>query len=410
MPIRTLTVIGTRPEAIKLAPVVHALEAAAGRGVVSRVCATGQHREMLQQTLDVFRIRPHHSLDVMTPGQSPAQAAAAVLTSLGPVLQQESPDWVIVQGDTTTVAAASLAAFYAGIRVAHVEAGLRTHSKWAPFPEEINRRIAGVIADLHCAPTNTARDYLLRENVPAEAILVTGNPVVDALQWVVAQGEPAEFGDFVQRFKLPQAGRNGRPKLLLMTAHRRESFGAPLREVFAAVRQLSRRYGPGMVVLYPVHLNPQVRHAAQEMLGDLPNVVLTPPLDYLTLVNVMRLAHIVLTDSGGIQEEAPSLGVPVLVLRDVTERPEAIEAGAARLVGTRTENIVAEVTRLWDDDRAYASMARAVNPYGDGRAAARIVGALLGDAVEPFSVEERQPAVTQADSDARRNLGLTLPC
>ncbi|MGQ9682100.1 MAG: non-hydrolyzing UDP-N-acetylglucosamine 2-epimerase [Anaerolineae bacterium] len=372
---RVLTVMGTRPEAIKLAPVVRELKrrAAASEDVAVRVCATGQHREMLDGVLRLFAIAPDYDLDVMRKNQTPSQVAAAVLAGLEPVLAQERPDWVLVQGDTTTAAAAALGAYYARCRVGHVEAGLRTGDKWQPFPEEVNRRVAGVVADLHFAPTERARQNLLREGVPDEHILVTGNTVIDALHWVAAQP-----------FDLDSLGIAGleRPdtRLILVTAHRRENWGEPLENICLALRDVAGRYDGQVHIVYPVHRNPNVWEPVHGLLSDVPGITLLPPLDYLPLVHLMKRACLVLTDSGGIQEEAPGLGVPVLVLRDVTERPEAVEAGTVRLVGTDGAGIVAEAVRLLDDDAAYRQMARAVNPYGDGQAAVRVARALLGEA------------------------------
>jgi UDP-N-acetylglucosamine 2-epimerase (non-hydrolysing) len=382
-PVRVLCVIGTRPEAIKLAPVIRELrrrtrvrpdppvETSLEPPVETKVCVTAQHREMLDQVLSLFEIVPDHDLDVMVEGQTPADVAAAVLGKLEPVLRAERPDWVVVQGDTTTVAAASLGAYYARRRVAHVEAGLRTHDKWQPFPEEMNRRIAAVLADLHLCPTERARQNLLREGVPADRVVVTGNPVIDALRWTAAL--PCEDA-------LCPAGGDGHavaPRLILVTAHRRESFGAPFERICHALRDIAARYRDGVHLVYPVHPNPSVREPASRLLGDVPNITLLPPLDYLRLVHLMKRAYLVLTDSGGIQEEAPGLGKPVLVLREVTERPEAVEAGTAKVVGTDRARIVAETARLLEEPAEYERMARAVNPYGDGHAAERIVDALL---------------------------------
>ena len=374
--LKVLSVFGTRPEAIKMAPVVRRLRGE--EGVRSRVCVTAQHRQMLDQVLGLFEIEPDHDLDVMRPGQSPAKVAAAILRGLEPVLERERPDWVLVQGDTTTVAAAALGAFYAGVRVGHVEAGLRTHDPRRPFPEEINRRVAGAICQRHFAPTARARDNLLAEGVAEQDMLVTGNTVVDALQWVSALPPPAGLLDGL----LDDAG--GR-RLALVTAHRRESFDGPLEQICHALASLARRHAGDLRLVYPVHPNPRAREPVERLLGGVPNITLCPPLDYLSLVQLMKASHLVLTDSGGIQEEAPGLGKPVLVLREVTERPEAVEAGAARLVGADPARIEQEVERLLGDADAYAAMARAVNPYGDGQAAARIVDSLLGRPVQPFS-------------------------
>jgi len=370
--VRVLVVLGTRPEAIKLAPVIGALQREPRAQV--RVCSTGQHREMLDQALRLFAIQPDYELHTMTEGQSPAQVGSALLARLEPVLARERPDWVLVQGDTTTAALAALAAYWQRARVGHVEAGLRSFDKWRPFPEEVNRRVISAVADLHFAPTPRARANLLAEGVPARQVLVTGNPVIDALHWVAAQPwEPERLG-----LGPALLGRPGE-KVILVTAHRRENQGRPLEEICLALSDIAARYGPGVRIVYPVHMNPHVWGPVHRLLGGLPNVVLTPPMAYLSLVQVMKRACLVLTDSGGIQEEAPGLGKPVLVLREVTERPEAVEAGTARLVGTERRRIVAEVERLLDDASAYERMARAVNPYGDGRAAQRIARALLSE-------------------------------
>ena len=389
---KVLTVFGTRPEAIKVAPIIRELARRADPaaedhvpGLVSRVCVTAQHREMLDQVLRLFSIVPDHDLDVMAANQTPTQVAAVVLSKLEPILQQEQPDWVLVQGDTTTVSVAALAAFYARAKVGHIEAGLRTHDKWRPFPEEVNRKVAGAIADLHFAPTGQSRDNLLREAIPPADVVVTGNPVIDALYWVSEQPVPTGDSDEEARLLRWLATKPDSERLILVTAHRRENFSGPLEAICGALAEIARRYGDGVRIVYPVHLNPNVWEPVHRMLGDVPNVTLIPPLDYLPLVHLMRRAHLVLTDSGGIQEEAPGLGKPVLVLREVTERPEAVDAGTVRLVGTDRERILTEALRLLDDPAAYEQMAQAVNPYGDGRAAARIVGTLVGDEVQPFA-------------------------
>ena len=402
---RVLSVFGTRPEAVKMAPVVHAL--ALTPGVEARVCVTAQHREMLDQVLNLFDIKPDIDLDLMSENQPLAELSAAIFTHLDPVLEKYKPDWVLVQGDTTTAAITALMAYYRHIRVGHVEAGLRTHDKWQPFPEEINRRVAGVTADLHFAPTEWSRQNLLREGVPDSAIAVTGNPVIDALHVVAKQAEPEEVTRLLQELSItchseePRSSgeailkedaipaiegiasslrtvspRNDTKKrLILVTAHRRENFGAPLENICAALKELARR--EDVEIVYPVHPNPNVQEPVYRLLGDVPHVTLLPPLDYLPLVHLMKRSTLVLTDSGGIQEEAPAFGVPVLVLREVTERPEGVEAGVLKLVGTATRLITQEANRLLDDPAAYASMARASNPFGDGHAAERIVRALL---------------------------------
>lgn len=364
---KVLTVFGTRPEAIKMAPLVKEL-ARRGGAVQSRVCVTGQHREMLDQVLDLFGIVPDFDLAVMRADQSLAFLTAAVVQGLDSVLAAERYDWVLVQGDTTTCMAASLAAFYHKVRVGHVEAGLRTGDKYQPFPEEINRRITTAVADAHFAPTSWAADNLLRENVQAATVHVTGNTVIDALLDVAGRdfdpaGTPLEG--------LPDDGR-----LVLMTAHRRENFGAPIRDICGAVLDLVEEF-PDLRVVYPVHLNPNIQGPVRELLGAHPRVTLLPPLDYLPLVQLMRRAHLVLTDSGGIQEEAPGLGKPVLVLRNTTERPEGVDAGTVRLVGTDRAAVAAAARALLTDPAAYEAMAKAANPYGDGTAARKIVDVLL---------------------------------
>lgn len=364
---RVMTVFGTRPEAIKMAPIIHRLREVAGPEA-ALVCVTGQHREMLAQALSYFGIVPDHDLDVMRHHQSPLSVASEVLRRLEPILVAERPDWVLVQGDTTSAMAASLAAAYLGLRVGHVEAGLRTGDNRQPFPEEINRRITGVVADLHFAPTERARANLVREGESEATILVTGNPVIDALH--IATGRPYDVSAG------PLAGVPAGRRVVLVTAHRRENFGAPMRDIFGAVRDLALRYAGDVHVICPVHPNPDVRCVALPLLEGAPNVTVTEPLEYHELVHVMARSTLVLTDSGGIQEEAPSLGKPVLVLREVTERPEAVDAGTVRLVGSRREDIVQAACVLLDDADAYAAMARAVNPYGDGHAAERIVAAL----------------------------------
>jgi UDP-N-acetylglucosamine 2-epimerase (non-hydrolysing) len=355
-----------------MAPVVQKLKLTPG--IESFVCVTAQHRQMLDQVLGLFDIQPDVDLDLMRPDQSLAELSAAIFRHLDPVLEKLAPDWVLVQGDTTTVAIASLLAYYRRIRVGHVEAGLRTHDKWQPFPEEINRRVAGVTADLHFAPTQWARKNLRAEGVPDEAIVVTGNPVIDALQVVAAQPEPAQVVSLLDRLGIGTSAR----RLLLVTAHRRESFGQPLDDICRALTRLADR--GDVEIVYPVHLNPNVQEPVRRHLEQVAHITLLPPLDYLPLVHLLKMASLVLTDSGGIQEEAPAFGVPVLVLRVVTERPEGVKAGVLKLVGTDPEKIVRTANRLLDDSRRYAAMAKAVNPFGDGHAAGRIVHALLAHA------------------------------
>ena len=356
---------GTRPELIKLAPVVFALrEQPETFNVV--VCSTGQHREMLDQVQTVFGIAPDIDLGVMAPNQQLNSLSANVMASVDRVLRQVEPDWVLVQGDTTTVMATALAAFHLSLKVGHVEAGLRTGNLTAPFPEEANRRITDVVSDLLFAPTARSRDVLLREGCDPERVFLTGNTVIDALHWLGGRLPEEPLVDEV-----------------LITVHRRENFGPPLRRIFMAIKTLARRF-PGIQWVYPVHPNPNVLEPAHELLGKLENVRLLDPLPYDRLVSQMRRARIVLTDSGGIQEEAPTFGKPVLVLRETTERPEGVEAGLARLVGTQQDDIVNETTRLLTDESAYRQMSRLANPYGDGRASERIASILAGSRPVPF--------------------------
>lgn len=366
-PIRILSVIGTRPEAVKMAPVAQTLRQTPG--IESIVCVTAQHREMLDQVLNLFDIVPDIDLDLMKPNQSLAEITAAIFTHLDPVIQQVQPDWILSQGDTTTVMATALLAYYHRVKFGHVEAGLRTGDKFQPFPEEINRRVAGVVADLHFAPTEWSKQNLLKENVPAERIIVTGNPVIDALRQVAEKPAPAEVERLMQTL--------GSSRLILVTAHRRENFGKPLETICAALKTLAESYNGQIHIVYPVHLNPNVQDTVYPRLSGVPNITLLPPLDYLPMVHLMKRAALVLTDSGGIQEEAPGFGAPVLVLRAATERPEGIAAGTVKLVGTQTEIILQEARNLLDNPSEHAKMARAANPYGDGQAAGRIVEGIL---------------------------------
>lgn len=382
---RILSIFGTRPEAVKMAPVVKALESKPD--IESIVCVTAQHREMLDQVLGLFQINPDIDLNLMQPDQSLANLTAAVFQHLDPVLNKLQPDWVLVQGDTTTVMAASLLSYYHKIRIGHVEAGLRTKDKWQPFPEEINRRIAGVIADLHFAPTGWSRQNLLNEGIPDKNIIVTGNPVIDALMDIEKRPIPVETTELLRTLGVDgdadnsdSRGRNNR--LVVITAHRRENFGTPLENICQAILSLADHYGSDVQFVYPVHLNPNVQEPVYRLLGSVENITLLPPMDYLPLIHLIKQAALVLTDSGGIQEEAPGLGVPVLVLRAVTERPEGIEAGTVRLVGTDQKRIVSETRNLLDNPEAHAKMANAINPYGDGHAAERIVQAILGYSAE----------------------------
>lgn len=331
--------------------------------IESKVLVTAQHRDMLDQVLEIFNIAPDYDLNVMQDNQTPTDVAAEVLKRLQPILRDEKPDWILVQGDTTTVLAASLAAFYNRVKVGHVEAGLRTYDRNNPFPEEINRVLADQLSDLHFAPTETSKQALLKEAIPAERIHVTGNTVIDALRVIVARPVNGSLPSY------PTGKR-----LVLVTAHRRENFGQPFANMLAALKQIADR--GDVHLIYPVHPNPNVRGPAHEVLGRHPHVTLLPPMDYLTFAHLIGKAHLILTDSGGIQEEAPGLGVPVLVMRNVTERPEAVAAGTAKLVGTETATIVREANCLLDDPAAHEAMARAVNPFGDGHAAERIVSIL----------------------------------
>lgn len=354
------------------------------------VCVTAQHRQMLDQVLQLFDIVPDYDLDIMKPGQDLFDVTCNVLQGLKPVLAKELPDIVLVHGDTTTTMAASLAAYYSRIPVGHVEAGLRTGNKYSPFPEEINRTLTGSLTDLHFAPTGAARDNLLREGVADTAITVTGNTVVDALFMVLARMEQEGLDKQIEQtlckhnptlsriFPSTAATQNQeQPRLILVTGHRRENFGAGFENICHALADLARRY-PDVEILYPVHLNPNVQEPVKRILGqgDLDNIHLIEPVDYLPFVHLMNRAYLIITDSGGVQEEAPSLGKPVLVMRDTTERPEAVDAGTVKLVGTDRELIVAEAARLLDDESAYQRMAQAHNPYGDGLACGRIVGVL----------------------------------
>ena len=378
-PTRVLSIFGTRPEAVKMSPLVQALQA--NPAIESQVCVTAQHREMLDQVLDLFAIHPDYDLDLMKPDQALAALTASIFTYLDPVLEQAHPDWVLVQGDTTTVMAASLAAFYRGIKVGHVEAGLRTGDKRQPFPEEINRRVTSVVADLHFAPTEYSRANLLREGIPEWRIRVTGNTVIDALQQIVNAQPPAQVTGWLREWGIGQGGR----KLVLVTAHRRENFGAPIRSICEAILALSTRYADDLHFVYPLHLNPNIQQPVRELLNNRPNISLIDPVDYLTMVHLMKNAYLVLTDSGGIQEEASGLGIPTLVLREVTERPEGVEAGVLKLVGSDTAVILENTTRLLEDPVAYREMSCASRVFGDGNASARIVDALLSFEDKPAS-------------------------
>lgn len=328
---------------------------------------------MLDQVLSVFKIVPDYDLDIMRPGQNLAQLTAKIFTGLDPVVKEVQPDWLLIQGDTTTVMASALLGYYHHIKVGHVEAGLRTFDKWQPFPEEINRRVASVVADIHFAPTENNRRNLLREGISNDSIKVTGNPAIDALHIVAEQPEPAQVKELLDLTDITSKLR----RLILVTAHRRESFGKPIQDICTALIQLAEHYHDTISLIYPVHLNPNIQEPVYENLSGVDNIHLIQPLDYVSLVHLMKHAALILTDSGGIQEEAPSLGVPTLVLRDRTERQEGITAGTLKLVGTKTARIFTTAQELLDNAEAYATMAGSINPYGDGHAAARIVNALL---------------------------------
>ncbi|QHQ18067.1 UDP-N-acetylglucosamine 2-epimerase (non-hydrolyzing) [Pectobacterium parmentieri] len=368
---KVLTVFGTRPEAIKMAPLVHAL--AQDGAFESRICVTAQHREMLDQVLRLFDITPDYDLDIMRPGQGLSEISCRILSGLEPVMAEFKPDLVLVHGDTTTTLATSLAAFYQRIPVGHVEAGLRTGNLYSPWPEEANRKLTGHLAMYHFAPTENSRQNLLREHLSDRHIFVTGNTVIDALFWV----RDRIIGDATLRRSLDEkyAFLDDSKKLILVTGHRRESFGGGFERICGALADIARRH-PEVQIVYPVHLNPNVGEPVNRILSGIDNVMLIAPQDYLPFVYLMNRSYMILTDSGGIQEEAPSLGIPVLVMRDATERPEAVEAGTVKLVGTEVASIVDAVSMLLTDEEAYQAMSRAHNPYGDGQACQRIVDAL----------------------------------
>ena len=366
--IKVMTVFGTRPEAIKMAPIVLELQKHPDT-IVPVVAVTAQHREMLDQVLNLFHIKPDHDLNIMAAGQTLFDITTRAMMGLDKVLTEEKPDIVLVHGDTTTTFAGALAAYYHQTAVGHVEAGLRTHNKYSPFPEEMNRRLTGCIADLNFAPTSTSEANLLAENVPPESIFVTGNTVIDALHHTVRddfdfQEESLKDVDFQNK------------RIILVTTHRRENLGEPMRHVYKALKQLTDEIDD-VEVVFPYHKNPKGREVVNEELGGLAKVHLIDPLDYEPFANLMHRAYLILTDSGGVQEEAPALGKPVLVLRDTTERPEAVDAGTVKLIGTDRERVYEEAKKLLTDKAEYSRMAESVNPYGDGKAAARIIQAIL---------------------------------
>lgn len=373
MPLKTLSIFGTRPEAIKMAPLV--LQLATDSRFDSKVCVTAQHREMLDQVLDLFDLTPDFDLNLMKSGQTLTDVTTAIIQGLKPVLEAFKPDVVLVHGDTATTFAASLAAYYQQIPIAHVEAGLRTNDLYSPWPEEGNRRLTGSLAKLHFAPTETSRQNLLKEGVASSAISVTGNTVIDALLSVVERlNSPASAlqTQFDEQFAfLPRDNR-----MVLITGHRRENFGGGFERICQALANTARKF-PDVEFVYPVHLNPNVREPVQRLLADIGNVHLIEPLDYLPFVYLMTRSYLILTDSGGIQEEAPALGKPVLVMRDTTERPEAVDAGTVKLVGTEVESITHQLSELLSNEAAYQKMSFAHNPYGDGTACAQIREALM---------------------------------
>tara|TARA_B100000029_G_scaffold117399_2_gene110501 strand:- start:2073 stop:3176 length:1104 start_codon:yes stop_codon:yes gene_type:complete len=361
-----LTVIGTRPEAVKLAPVVTALME--NTNVNVSVLVTAQHREMLDEVLDMFDIVPDYDLDIMSDNQTPTDVFIQVLNGIQPILVQSKPDWLLVQGDTTTVLASTIAAAYEKIPVGHIEAGLRTYDRGNPFPEEINRVLTDHAASLHFAPTITDRAALLREGISNHTIHVTGNTVVDTLNTIISRPESPSLRTILSNIEDDK-------RLILVTAHRRENFGEPLQRIIVALLQLAKR--EDIHIVYPVHPNPNINKPIKELLLNQSNISVVEPLDYLTFTHLMKQSYLILTDSGGIQEEAPGLGIPVLVLRKVTERTEAVEQGTAIMVGTDTEKIVKSVTLLLDNKPSYKAMIKSVNPFGDGNASQRIVSILL---------------------------------
>ncbi|WP_202079640.1 non-hydrolyzing UDP-N-acetylglucosamine 2-epimerase [Caldalkalibacillus salinus] len=377
--IKVMSIFGTRPEAIKMAPLVHELKKHPEH-IEPYVTVTAQHREMLDQVLDIFDVTPDYDLDVMQSRQTLTSVVTRALEGLDDVMKKVQPDLVLVHGDTATTFVASLAAFYNQVAVGHVEAGLRTNNKYSPFPEEMNRQLTGVLADLHFAPTNQAADHLLQENKPEEQIYITGNTAIDALKTTVGEGYHHDILDKVRG-----------SRMVLMTAHRRENVGQPMKQMFRAIRRVVEEQ-EDIQVVYPVHLNPAVQEVAQDILGDHPRVHLIEPLGAIDFHNFASRAHMILTDSGGVQEEAPSLGVPVLVLRDTTERPEGVEAGTLKLAGTEEDDVYQLTKQLLNDKEVYENMARASNPYGDGQASRRIVEAILyhfgrrHDRPDPFEV------------------------
>jgi len=367
MKIKVMTVFGTRPEGIKMAPIIKTMENVPE--IESIICVTAQHRQMLDQVLNLFKIDPDYDLNIFKPGQTLTDITIGALKGLESVIMEVNPDILLVQGDTTTVFAGALAAFYQKVKIGHVEAGLRSGNMYSPYPEEANRKLTGVLADFHFAPTETNKRNLLREGYPEDRIFITGNTVIDALKYAVKE-------DY--RFENPLLNSIDykKERIILMTSHRRENIGRPMESIFSAVNDIVKKYDDVSVV-FPIHLNPKVREIAYRVFDSNDKVHLIEPLDYEPFTNLMAKSHIVVTDSGGLQEEAPSLGKPVLVVREETERPEGIEAGTARLVGTDYQNIYSNLDRLLSDQKEYQKMANAVNPYGDGKASERIVDIIL---------------------------------
>lgn len=377
MLLKTLCIFGTRPEAIKMAPIIKQLEI--HNNFHNKVCVTGQHLQMLNSVLDLFEIKPDFNLDVMTPNQDLSHLTAKILTGLVPIFDQFKPQLVLVHGDTTTTLAASLSAYYHHIPIGHIEAGLRTGNINAPWPEEANRKLTGALTALHFAPTPLSRFNLLKEGIPSESIFITGNTVIDALYEMIKKIDSKPDLEHQLRSNFPFL--NAKRKMILVTGHRRENFGQGFVQICQALTTISQRF-PEVDILYPVHLNPHVQQKVNTLLKNIENIYLIPPVDYLSFVYLMKTAHFILTDSGGIQEEAAALGKPILVMRDVTERPEAVDAGTAKLVGTNVEKIVKNVSALLSDQDQYNKMSQARNPYGDGNAAFNIVQNILQEFVK----------------------------
>lgn len=374
--VKISVIFGTRPEAVKMAPVIAALRKRPQ--VELQVCVTAQHRRMLDETLAAFDIVPDADLDLMQPGQTLAQLTSRAVSALDEYLERQRPEVILIQGDTTTVLCGALTAFYHKIRIGHVEAGLRTYHKYSPFPEEMNRVLTSHLADWHFAPTETAKQSLLREGIEEARIFVTGNTVIDALYHIRGKVRDVSFDEMVELKALNSKLDIRNSKIVLVTGHRRESFGEGFRQICQGIKMIAQRF-PQVQVVYPVHLNPNVQEPVKRILGDVDNVHLTEPLSYLPFVKLMDVSHIILTDSGGIQEEAPALGKPVLVMREVTERPEAVAAGVVKLVGPDAGRIFGEAEKLLTSEEEYRRMAKGISPYGDGKAAERIADILLSD-------------------------------